>query len=96
MAQLLVADELELLKVACAVDFVGGAHCLIDTLFLGAQDFADFGECGLRDCVVEMADAAVGILGDLALLGSVPTAQGVHSFFKLIHTVVCLAFKAGV
>lgn len=88
MAQLLVGDELELLKVACAVDFMGATHCLIDTLFLGAQDFADFGECGLRDCVVEMADTAVCVLGDLALLGSVPAAQGVHSFFKIIHTVM--------
>lgn len=68
MLRVLVLEEFELLEVADAVVAVGGTHCLIDSLFLGAESVADFGESCLRDSVVEMSDLTVGILSDLIAL----------------------------
>lgn len=86
-----VLDEFELLDVADAVVSVGGAHSLVDALLFGAEGIADFREGGGTDCGVDVADLTVGILGDLIALGGEPAAQLVHSFFKIVHTVIRLA-----
>lgn len=80
-----VLQEFELLKVAEAIVSHGLAGGFIHPLLLGAEHFADFGELGLADGGVDVADGAVAILLDRDAFVAELNAQGIDALVELVH-----------